>query len=503
MWRRPTHLRLLLRLLPSPPPPPLQPVPVPVPAPALLIFQRFLSSTPTKTSSSASPSDIARSISDDLIKLSSASSSSSSFSSLASHFSLHFSDVNFTTALLRDVLILSPSSGRAAVDLFRYLVRQRGFHPSDASLSLLVHHLAARRDFKSVSSLLLSDFPRFAGHLSFSAALLQLSRAGRPSQAISFFSSLPAEHRGLPALSALVAALADNGYPGHAERAVKQFADEIFPNDEICTTLIRGWSAAGKLDEALRLLGEARRGGFDPTTPAYNSILDCVCRLCRKKDPLRLQAEAERFLLDMEAAGIPRDAETFRVLITNLCKIRKTEDALKLFRKMSEWGCSPDAETYLVLIRSLYQAARVSEGDEMIGWMRSAGLGDKLDRKAYYGFVKILCGIERVEHAIKVFRMMKGYGHAPGVKTYDLLIGKLATQNQGDRANALFKEAVARGVPATQTVYKVEPRYVKVKKEKKVKKRLTLPEKMVKKRRRLKKLRLSFVRKSRSLRRAI
>jgi hypothetical protein len=47
----------------------------------------------------------------------------------------------------------------------------------------------------------------------------------------------------------------------------------------------------------------------------------------------------------------------------------------------------------------LYQAAWTAEGDDMMTSMRSARFGDKLDRKAYYGFIKILCGIERVEHA--------------------------------------------------------------------------------------------------------
>jgi pentatricopeptide repeat protein len=242
--------------------------------------------------------------------------------------------------------------------------------------------------------------------------------------------------------------------------------------------LVPGYANAGKLDHALRLIGETRRGGFQPGLDAYNAVLDCVCRLCCKKDPLRMPLEAEKFLVDMEANGIPRDAGTFRVLITNLCKICKTEDAINMFRQMGEWGCSPDADTYLVLIRSLYQAARISEGDEMMTWMRSAGFGDKLDRKVYYGFIKILCGIERVEHAVKVFRMMKGYGHVPGVKSYSLLIENLSRHNLGDRANALFREAVAHGVPLTQGVYKVNNRYVKAKKEKKAKKRLTLPEKM-------------------------
>ncbi|KAG6518393.1 hypothetical protein ZIOFF_021868 [Zingiber officinale] len=333
---------------------------------------------------------------------------------LPSYFYLHFSNVRFDTSLLAEILNLSHEAGRSVIDLYRWIVRYRSFTPSDASLSLVVHFLARHKDFKAIDSLL-SEFRRTVGPLAFRASLERLARAGRHTQALRFFDAAPTElgiQRDAAALSSLVSTLVEHEFPGHAEGAVKQYATEVFPDEGICNALIRGWCNTGKLEEARRLM-------------------------------------AEKILLEMEASGIPRDAETFRVLISNLCKIRMTEDAMKTFRRMSEWGWSPDAETYLALIRSLYQAARVSVGDEMVGWMRSTGFGDQLDRKAYYGFVKILCGIERVEHAMKVFRMMKGYGHAPGVKTYSLLIEKLATHNQGDRANALFKEAVARRVPVT------------------------------------------------------
>ncbi|URD85413.1 phosphoserine phosphatase [Musa troglodytarum] len=514
MWRppRPPPLLYFLRcLLPGPSPSrslcpspfPLLCYPVPPPFFPSTI-RSFSSSSSSSTASAVAYSDLARSISADLVMLSSPADPSSSVLDLPGHFSLHFSDVRFNTRLLAEVLDLSPAAGRSAVDLYRWIVRHRSFTPSDESLSFLVHFLGRRKDFKAVNDLF-SEFRRAVGPLSFRAALDRLVRAGRAAEALRFFDAAPADlgiRRDRSALSLLVATLTEHGFPGYAERAVKRYANEVFPDEEICTALVRGWCAAGKLEEARRLMEEILRGGFELGTPAYNAILDCVCRLCRKKDPLRLPPEAEKILFEMESSGVPRDAETFRVLITNLCKIRKTEDALKLFRKMSEWGCSADAETYLALIRSLFQAARLSEGDEMVGWMRSAGFGDKLDRKAYYGFIKILCGIERVEHAVKVFRLMKGYGHAPGVKTYSLLIEKLATHNQSDRANALFGEAVARGVPVTPKVYKVDKRYVKVK-EKKVKKRLTLPEKMKMKRRRLKMLRMSFVKKPRSLRKMI
>uniref|UniRef100_A0A0A0LPN9 Uncharacterized protein n=2 Tax=Cucumis sativus TaxID=3659 RepID=A0A0A0LPN9_CUCSA len=93
---------------------------------------------------------------------------------------------------------------------------------------------------------------------------------------------------------------------------------------------------------------------------------------------------------------------------------------------------------------------------------------------------------------------MKKDGCEPGIKTYDLLMGKLCAHNRLDKANSLFNEAQKRGVPVTPKAYQVDPKYVKKPKDKKVaKKRETLPEKMARKRRRLKQIRLSFVKKPR------
>ena len=301
-------------------------------------------------------------------------------------------------------------------------------------------------------------------------------------------------------LNVVVSKLCEKGFASYAEKMVKGLANEFFPDEATCDLLIDGWCVKGKLDEAQRLAAEMYRGGFELGVNAYNAMLDCVCKLCRQKDPFRLHSEAEKVLVEMEYRGVPRNVETFNVLITNLCKMRKTEDALRMFYSMGEWGCYPNETTFLVLIRSLYQAARLEEGDEMIDRMKSSGFGGALDKRAYYQFLKILCGIERVDHALSVFAMMKGDGCEAGVKTYDLLMGKLGAMNRVDKATALFNEAKKRGVPVTPKEYVVDPWYLKKAKavkgeKKKVKKRETLPEKMARKRRRLKQIRLSFVKK--------
>ncbi|GAB4854647.1 hypothetical protein Ancab_023229 [Ancistrocladus abbreviatus] len=144
---------------------------------------------------------------------------------------------------------------------------------------------------------------------------------------------------------------------------------------------IAGWCVNGKLEEARKLAKEMYRGGFEIRTTAYSAFLIVFVSFAGKKDPLRLQAEAE--------CWCPAQCETFTALITNLCKIRKIGDAMKLFFRMGESGCYPNATTFLILTRSLYEAARIGEGDEMIDRLKSAECGNALDKEAYYGFLKI------------------------------------------------------------------------------------------------------------------
>ncbi|KAF2312875.1 hypothetical protein GH714_040933 [Hevea brasiliensis] len=75
-----------------------------------------------------------------------------------------------------------------------------------------------------------------------------------------------------------------------------------------------------------------------------------------------------------------------------------------------------------------------------------------------------------------VFEMLKADGCKPGIKTYDLLIGKWCAHNRLDKANALFNEALSNGVPVKPKEYRVDAKFLKPKAVKKEKKRETLPE---------------------------
>ncbi|XP_057804996.1 pentatricopeptide repeat-containing protein PNM1, mitochondrial [Salvia miltiorrhiza] len=424
---------------------------------------------------------------------------------LQKRLDLSFSHVQISPAVLLSTLNMSPDAGRMALDFLKWAKSRPGFEPTDEVYSYFVDYFGRRKDFKATHEVLV-DGLGVAGVKSFESLVDRMVRAGRPSQTVALFERMEKDYgfaRNMDSLKQIVSGLCHHGFASYAEKMVKGLANEFFPDEFICDALIDGWCVDGKLDEAKRLVGEMQRGGYAISTYAYNSILDCVCTLCRKKDPFRLDVESRNVLVEMERNGVPCDVETFNVLITNYCKIRKTSVALGLFHNMGRSSCYPDETTFLVLIKSLYQAARVGEGDEMIDRMKSAGYGEVLDTKAYYEFLKILCGIERIDHAMNVFAMMKEDGCKPGIKTYDLLMGKLCAHGRLDKANALYKEAESSGLAVEPKPYKVDPRFVKKKDTavKKEKKRETLPEKMARKRRRLKQIRLSFVKKPKKMRR--
>ncbi|XP_010456871.1 PREDICTED: pentatricopeptide repeat-containing protein PNM1, mitochondrial-like [Camelina sativa] len=456
---------------------------------------RFFSSETNADSEASDPKQIALSFSKELTGNPDAESHS-----ISKRLNLSFSHVTPCPDSILQTLNLSPEAGRAALGFNEWLDTIDAFSHTDETVSYFVDYFGRRKDFKGMLEII-SKYKGIAGGKTLESAIDRLVRAGRPKQVTEFFEKMENDYglkRDKESLTLVVKKLCEKGHASIAEKMVKNTANDIFPDENICDLLISGWCTAEKLDEATRLAGEMSRGGFEIGTKAYNLMLDCVCKLCRKKDPFKLQPEVEKVLLEMEFRGVPRDTETFNVLINNLCKLRRTEEAMTLFGRMSEWGCQPDAETYLVLIKSLYQAARVGEGDEMIDKMKSAGYGESLTKKEYYGFLKILCGIERLEHAMSVFKSMKASGIKPGIKTYDLLMGKMCANNQLTRANGLYKEAAKKGIAVSPKEYRVDPRFLKKKSKEvdsNVKKRETLPEKTARKKKRLKQINMSFVKK--------
>lgn len=417
--------------------------------------------------------------------------------------------IEMNPILLKQVMAkVSKDAGRRVSRFYKWAIEQPGCDSNLEIFNAVIDFLGRRKDFKAVETLLkenaASGICNVAGEIglkTFEIVVERLVKAGREKQAVVFFNKM--EEYGFKqneeAQKIVVQWLCERGFASYGENLVKSLADTYYPDEEICNTLVKGWCVAGKLNEAKRMVNEMSVGQIAMGVTAYNALLDCICKLCREKDPFRLLPEANKILVEMEAAGVPRNESTFNILITHLCKIRKTEDAYQFFLKMEQYGCSPNLTTYVVLIRSLFQAARVADGHEMLDQMKKSGFEANI--KAYFSFIKVLCGIQRVEHAHQVFTTMINHGCRPGKETFELLIPKLCEIGHTGEAKELFRKAVAEGLMPSSRQDILEQSKVKKHAEKEKPKRLTLSMIKKKKNLRLKRLRLSFVKKPKSSRR--
>ncbi|KAM7273160.1 hypothetical protein ACFE04_027824 [Oxalis oulophora] len=245
--------------------------------------------------------------------------------------------------LILSTLNISPDVGRPV------LAKNPNFTHSDETLSFSVDYFGRKKYFKAIDDLITSNL-HVVSFKCFQSLANRLVKAGRPTQVVGLFERMERDYgfkKDNASLKVILEELCVNGYAIYVENMVKNFAHVIFHDDGIGDLLVKGWCRYNKLDEARRLAGEMYRGGFEIGTAAYNDILQCLCHLCLEKDPFRLKEKTYKVLVDMEVNGVLRNVDTFNVIIDNLCRLGKTQEALDLCDRMGEYGCHPNAETYL------------------------------------------------------------------------------------------------------------------------------------------------------------
>ncbi|XP_062029026.1 small ribosomal subunit protein mL104 (rPPR9)-like [Rosa rugosa] len=287
--------------------------------------------------------------------------------------------------------------------------------------------------------------------------------------------------------------ISNNNLDDHGDEILSLFVDYFGQRRDFKAAhdVIRmGRKFAGPKTAAANFGGMVRAGRVSQAV-AFFDHMDIEYGIKRERGAVKLAVQkvcenafaAERMVRRL-ANEVPKNVETWNVVVCCLCKIRKTEDALKLFHTM----CGPNETTYVVLVRSLYKAGRIEEGDAMLERMNSSGL--KVDNKVYYLILKTLCSVGKFDHAVSLVKKMKEDGCEPGVKVYLLMMDKLSGDYRADKAVALTKPGQLKLRPRLHKLHEPFKR-----KQKPVKQKETISEKVKRKRRRIKQARLLFVKK--------
>ncbi|XP_062194136.1 pentatricopeptide repeat-containing protein At1g52640, mitochondrial-like [Phragmites australis] len=263
-----------------------------------------------------------------------------------------------------------------------------GFSHLPDSLLVLANSLAGARLFPLLRSLL-SDLPPSALSRDLFPLLFRAyARAGLPDDAIRAFSSM--EGFGFPPvladLHSLLFALSHNGLVEHAEAFFRESATQFDVSAKTYTILISGWAVVSKPENARKLFDEIVQRGVEPDIPAYNALIDA---LCRGGDV----ALAQEQLKDMQRSrGLVPDAATYGPFLRSACASKDAHAALRVLDRMRARDLTPNVFTYNAVIRLLCELGEVDEAYNILCEMASRG--EKPDVWSYNTLLNAHCKLK-------------------------------------------------------------------------------------------------------------
>ncbi|KAI5647191.1 hypothetical protein M9H77_33196 [Catharanthus roseus] len=235
---------------------------------------------------------------------------------------------------------------------------------------------------------------------------------------------------------------------------VLKFAQyDVFPNSVWLTQVVSKFCRQGKCDLAWDLVHEVMRLGGEVETVPCNALLT---GLGKDHNFQRMNL----LMNEMKEKKIQPDVVTFGILINNLCKMRRVDQALEVFKSMrgekESGGISvePDSVIYNTLIDGLCKVGRQEEGLELMEKMRSQD-GCRPDTATYNCLMDGFCKAGEIDRAFELFNQMNSDGVEPNVITLNTLLNGMSKSGRVSTAIQFFDEMQGKGLRGDATSYTI------------------------------------------------
>ncbi|KAI3865897.1 hypothetical protein MKX03_024047 [Papaver bracteatum] len=218
---------------------------------------------------------------------------------------------------------------------------------------------------------------------------------------------------------------------------VNKMRDIGILNVETFCIIMRKYTRAKKVDEAIYTFNFMDKYGITPNLAAFNSLLSALCksRNVRKAQEIFESMKEDRF--------VP-DAKTYSILLEGWGKAPNLPKAREIFREMVDTGCQPDIVTYGIMVDVLCKAGRVDEAVGVVKDMDSAGC--KPSTYIYTVLVHTYGIDNRIGDAVDTFLDMEKNGVAADVTVYNALIGAFCKVNRFKNVPRVLEEMDRKGV---------------------------------------------------------
>ncbi|XP_062205182.1 pentatricopeptide repeat-containing protein At5g61370, mitochondrial-like [Phragmites australis] len=368
-------------------------------------------------------------------------------------------------ALVGRVIDSCRESGDSGRRLLRFLAWCRSKNPeavTDDALDRAVRALARAGDLTAMK-IAIDEAEKDKRRMepeTFTAVVEALVKAGKEDEAVRLFRGLERQRllpeRGIgvggdgvwSSSLTMVQALCMRGHAREAQGVVWHHKSELSAEPMVSIiqrSLLHGWCIQGNAKEARRVLDDMKSSGVPLGLPSFNDFLHCLCHRNLRFNPSALVPEAMDVLAEMRSYSVTPAASSFNILLSCLGRARRVKEAYRILYLIREGkaGCSPDWVSYYLVIRVLYLTGRIIRGKRLVDAMLESRVLPTA--KFFHGLIGVLCGIEQVDHALDLFKLMKRCQLVDG-QTYDLLIEKLCRNGRFEVGRELWDDATKSGL---------------------------------------------------------
>ncbi|KAK9690336.1 hypothetical protein RND81_09G120800 [Saponaria officinalis] len=207
------------------------------------------------------------------------------------------------------------------------------------------------------------------------------------------------------------------------------------PNCYSYTVLMEAYCEEGDINKAQNVWQELKLTGLEPDVVDYNTLIGGYCNAGEVD-------KGEELYKEMVLSGVDATCVTYQHLVNGYCLAQDADSAMLLYRDMCRKGYSPDAATVDAVVCVLCDKSYAMEA---LGFFtRVMDNADFVAREtSYEKLIKGLCGVGKMEEALKLQAQMVGKGFPPNANIYGFFIDGYMKQGKPDVADRLRKEVTA------------------------------------------------------------
>ncbi|CAN6481582.1 unnamed protein product [Victoria cruziana] len=357
--------------------------------------------------------------------------------------------VEVTEKIVKEVVGKGSLSGQAMVLFFRWAVKQPHF-PKDLRSYNIVLKALGRKGFLNQMEELMDELKKDGlppGTETLSIVINSYVRAHRVSKAVQFFERL--EEFGLSCdcrhFNVLLECLCLRSHARMADSLVRAMQGRVSCDKMTYNILIAGWARLGRVKEIERNWNEMVKNGFEPESSTFSYLIEALGRSGRVQESVHV-------FESMEDKGCNNTTLNYNSLIYNFAAVGALDECLKYYRGMLEKDCcAPNKDTYAKMIPFFLKVRRVADALELFAAMLGRGITPSTGMVT--SFMEPLCSFGPPHAALLIYDKSKGAGCGISIKTYKLLLRRLARFGKCGIMMRIWEEMKETGKSSDVEVY--------------------------------------------------